>query len=116
MGYEILSKHRQAARVDDNQPQIVSELRKLGFSVETGYDDLIVGAYGKTYWIEIKDPAKALKKDGSFKSNALKDSQKKLSKDFKGNYFIACSTEEILNHINGKKQDCAFAKWCEGLY
>lgn len=92
-------KHRRAAKVDDNQQGIVDDLRKLGYSVETGHDDILVGINGRTYWVELKDPAKTLKKDGSLKSGALKDSQKKLIKEWKGNYFIAFSTEDIIQAI-----------------
>ena len=84
-----MSKYRRAARVDENQPMIVAELRKLGFSVELGHDDILVGASGYTFWYEIKTCDKA----------QIKESQKKLREEFKGHYKIVCSTKEILDDI-----------------
>lgn len=51
-----MSRNRYAAKSDANQKEIVKSLRKLGFSVETNHDDILVGANGVTYWIEIKNP------------------------------------------------------------
>ena len=79
-------KHRRAARIDTNQPQIVKDLRKMGFSAEPGHDDIIVGKRGLTLWVEIKNP------DGG----RLKSSQKKLLAEFKGAYLVAETTEEIV--------------------
>lgn len=56
---------RRAARVDDNQPQLVKELRQLGATVEPthtmgkGFPDLVVGFRGVNYLLEVKDPAKS---------------------------------------------------------
>lgn len=96
-----MAKYRQAARIDDNQNQIVSQLRGLGMTVQTGVDDILVGHRGKTFWFEIKDPKKTLKKDGSFKSGAIKESQIKLNRSWKGHYSIVHSLEQILEQING---------------
>ena len=55
---------RFAARVDDNQKQIVSALRKVGATVQSlaavgkGCPDLLVGYNGTTYLMEVKDPSK----------------------------------------------------------
>ena len=52
---------RYAARIDDNQTEIVSALRKVGATVAIssavgcGYPDLTVGFRGRNYLIEIKD-------------------------------------------------------------
>lgn len=95
-----MSKFRQAARVDENQSEIVKQLRQLGFTVQTGMDDILVGARGKTYWFEIKDPEKAVKKKGGFKAGAIKDSQIKLAAEWKGHYAIVHSLEQILEEIS----------------
>jgi len=95
-----VSKFRQAARVDENQSEIVKQLRQLGFTVQTGMDDILVGARGKTYWFEIKDPEKAVKKKGGFKAGAIKDSQIKLAAEWKGHYAIVHSLEQILEEIS----------------
>lgn len=55
---------RRAGNIDANQPEIVKSLRKAGCSVWItsgfghGAPDLVVGARGRTYLFEIKDPAK----------------------------------------------------------
>jgi hypothetical protein len=53
---------RTAARVDANQAQIVSALRQVGASVLMTFQlkgcfDLLVGYRGRTFLMEIKDPA-----------------------------------------------------------
>lgn len=54
----------RAAKIDDNQPEIVGFLRKLGASVQhlqsvgDGCPDLLVGFGGKNYLMEVKDGAK----------------------------------------------------------
>ena len=95
-----MTKYRQAARVDENQNQIVQRLRAYGCSVQTGMDDLLVGYKGRNYWIEIKDPSKTKKKNGDYKAGAIKNSQQKLLHEWRGNYSVCCSFEEILEEIN----------------
>lgn len=85
-----MSKYVRHKRIDTNQPQIVKELRALGYSVELDHDDILVGYRGKTYWFEIKTGPKAV----------IKDSQTKLLAEFKGHYSIAWSTEMIIEEIN----------------
>ncbi|TPG66198.1 hypothetical protein EAH73_11985 [Hymenobacter nivis] len=53
---------RTASRVDGNQPRIVSALRQIGASVLHVHQlkncfDLLVGYRGRTFIIEVKDPA-----------------------------------------------------------
>ena len=52
---------RRAAKVDDNQEEIVRALRKAGASVEIiGRPvDLLVGYRGGTYVLEVKDGSKS---------------------------------------------------------
>ena len=95
-----MSKYRQAARVDENQGEIVGMLRSMGATVQTGMDDILVGYKGRTFWFEIKDPEKTLKKDGSFKVGAIKDSQIKLQAEWRGQYQIVSSFEEIIEAIS----------------
>ena len=54
-----MSKYVRHKKVDANQPDIVKELRKLGYSVELDHDDIIVGHNGRTYWYEIKTGPKS---------------------------------------------------------
>lgn len=92
--------NRRAARVDDNQPGIVKELRRLGISVEPGHDDLIVGYRGMTYWYEIKNPARAKsKKTGKLLESSRKDSQRRLDREFTGHRKTVFSVGEILVDI-----------------
>ena len=55
---------RRAARTDANQTAIVKALRQIGCTVQSlaavgeGVPDLLVGAYGQTLLMEIKDGSK----------------------------------------------------------
>lgn len=59
---------RYAAKIDDNQPEIVKALRQAGATVTPthtagqGFPDLAVGYRGSTYLIEVKDGAKVASK------------------------------------------------------
>lgn len=61
---------RHARRVDNNQSEIVAELRQIGASVIDlsavggGVCDLIVGYRGQTYLIEVKNTATSYGKRG----------------------------------------------------
>jgi hypothetical protein len=53
-----------AKRVDNNQPEIVRQLREIGATVDpcysqigSGRPDIIVGYHGINFLFEIKDPA-----------------------------------------------------------
>ena len=74
---------RLAARVDDNQAQIVSALRKLGATVRVvtqgnGIPDLLVGFQGHTVLMEVKDG----KKPPS--ARRLTDAEQKFFDDWRG--------------------------------
>lgn len=81
---------RRADKVDANQGDIVKELRALGYSVEVGHDDILVGYRGLTFWFEIKVSPKA----------KIKESQEELLDNFKGHYKIVWSTQMIINDID----------------
>lgn len=98
-----MSKYRQAAKIDQNQPEIVKALRKMGYTVQTGMDDILVGAKGRTFWFEIKDPDKTVKQNGEYKAGAIKDSQIKLLAEWQGHYAVVHSLEEILDEIGRAK-------------
>jgi hypothetical protein len=60
---------RRAARVDDNQPDVVEGLRAAGCRVHVtsmlgqGFPDLLVGApWGQLFLVEVKDPAQPANK------------------------------------------------------
>ncbi len=94
-----MSRNRYAAKSDSNQKEIVKSLRKLGFSVETNHDDILIGAHGATYWIEIKNPDCVSPKTGKIRESAKKEGQKTLEQTWKGQYNIVSSLEEILEII-----------------
>ena len=95
-----MSKHRQAARIDDNQSEIIKQVKAMGATVQTGMDDVLVGFRGRTYWFEVKNPARVFKKDGTFKKGAIKDSQIKLAAEWKGHYQIVSNIDEIIKAIS----------------
>jgi len=96
-----VSKFRRAAKIDNNQPEIVKELRKRGYSVEVNHDDILVGYRGKTYWYEIKEPQLVSTKTGEIRPSALKDSQKILLESYKGHYRVVWDVQQIIDEING---------------
>lgn len=55
---------RRAAKIDANQPEIVEALRAIGCQVQPihtvghGCPDLLVGAFGRTLMMEVKDGSK----------------------------------------------------------
>lgn len=91
--------HRRAARVDDNQSDIVKDLRKLGYTVYLDVDDILVGKDGFNYWYEIKNPNAKSKKTGGILDAAKKSGQIRLEKEWKGHYKIVSSLDEILNDM-----------------
>ena len=99
-----MSKYRRAAKIDSNQIQIVDDLRKLGFSVQTGMDDILVGRCGKTYWFEIKTPDCRSKKTGEILQSAKKKSQITLEAEWRGHYKLVTSLDEILVEIEIREE------------
>ena len=98
-----MSKNRYSARIDENQPYIVEELRKIqGVTVELDCNDIIVGYQGVNFWFEIKDPAK-LTKDGRLPLAQMKQSQIDLLRDWKGQYSIVSDIDEILQIMGFSK-------------
>ena len=97
-----MSKYRQAARIDDNQKEIVKYLRSLpGVSVAVSHDDLLVGYEFKTFWFEVKNPETCFLADGiTFKKGAVKESQTKIRRTWQGHYNIVTSLEQIIEDIN----------------
>ena len=97
-----MSKYRRAAKIDSNQPKIVATLMSLGYSVQVGMDDILVGAYGKTYWYEIKEPS-LVGKDGKIRPSAIKPSQKELLANWRGHYRIVWDVQQIIQEIKEDK-------------
>ena len=94
-----MSKYRRAAKIDNNQQQIVEELRQIPHvSVQTGVDDILVGYRKQTYWFEIKSPETANKNGKVFKS-AIKPSQHLLLANWTGHYSIVTTLEQIITEV-----------------
>ncbi len=91
---------RRAARVDDNQVEIVNALRKMGCAVEhlhsqgKGCPDLLVGVCGINLLLEIKDGEK-------FKSQRnLTKHQIKWHEEWRGQVKVIESIDDAVNFIN----------------
>ena len=89
---------RRAAAVDANQPEIVKQLRKLGYSVLITSQlkkcfDILVGANGINYAIEIKDENKPPS------HRKLTVEEKKFFDNWKGQVNCCKNIDEILDII-----------------
>jgi hypothetical protein len=96
-----MHKHRTAAKVDSNQPEIVSKLKQIpGVTVELDHDDILVGCQGLTFWYEIKPPEAVSKKTGLILESKIKDDQKRIRGEYRGHYVIVSSFEQIILDMN----------------
>ena len=92
---------RRAARVDENQSEIVQGLLYMGATVQLlhavgqGCPDILVGFRGKNYLIEIKNPEKP-KGD-----QRLTKDQEQWHSLWSGQKAIVRTVEEALQVING---------------
>jgi hypothetical protein len=94
-----MAKYRRAAKIDNNQKEIVDHLREIpGVSVAVEHDDILVGRNGRNYWFEVKNPDCA-NKAGKVRDSAIKPSQWKLLDEWKGHYQIITKLDEILKAI-----------------
>ena len=99
-----MSKNRYAERVDNNQSEIVNQLRSIpGVSVETGYNDILVGWRGQTFWFELKNEDCVSKKTGKILESEIKPDQKRIPEKFTGHYKIVSSFEEIIEELSIKQ-------------
>lgn len=98
---------RRKDRVDENQEQLVEDLRKLpGVTVKTGHDDLIIGYNKRSFWVEVKDPEKTKsKRTGKLLKSALRDSQKKTKEEFTGQYDIVFTVDDCKRVIGYRIND-----------
>lgn len=90
----------KARRVDSNQSSIVSALRQIpgvSVAVTSGlgeFVDIVAGYQNKNFLFEIKVPGKR---------KQLKESQKRLRDQWKGQYDVVETLEEILKAIGISK-------------
>lgn len=87
---------RRAARVDANQNEIVTMLRKMGYSVAItsdcgkGFPDIVVGRSGRNYLFEIKDGNKPKS------AQKLTEAEQQFADAWKGQYnVISCLDDAI---------------------
>lgn len=99
---------RWAKRTDSNEKTIVNKLRQLpGVHVITGHDDIIVGYNMQNYWFEVKTKETLSKKTGKVKTSSIRPSQKKLKREWTGQYNVVTSFEEIIDIIGyGRRKLC----------
>lgn len=86
---------RRAARVDDNQKEIVDALRKCGWSVQSiasmggGVPDLLVGRDGLNLLLEVKDGKKPKS------ARLLTEDERQWHESWRGNVRIVESLDDI---------------------
>jgi len=87
---------RRAAKVDDNQSEIVALFRKLGCSVKVtsslgqGFPDLVVGILGCiNLMVEVKDGEKPPSK------RKLTDDEQKFKDEWKGQYDVVETPADV---------------------
>jgi Holliday junction resolvase len=88
---------RRAARVDDNQPEIVKVFRNLGWYVLIisqlkNCCDIIVSKNGVTTAVEIKDGAKPKS------SQKLTEGELKFRDEWQGDYALITSIDDVIKH------------------
>ena len=87
---------RRAARVDANQNEIVTMLRKMGYSVAItsecgkGFPDFVVGRSGKNYLFEIKDGRKPKS------AQKLTDAEQQFADSWKGQYTVITCLDDAI--------------------
>jgi hypothetical protein len=80
---------RRAAKVDAVQPMWVAALRKLGYKVDTGHNDILVtDGNGNLLLLEIKSPGA---------KKRVQPSQIKLQKEFGSVYMITDDLQEVID-------------------
>lgn len=90
---------RRAAKVDDNQAEIVAALRRAGCSVCSlagvgkGCPDLAVGLRGVTYLLEVKDGSKCPSK------RRLTAGEQQWHETWRGHVAVVSSVDEALDAV-----------------
>jgi len=93
---------RRAAKVDDNQGEIVKLFRKLGWTVLIisqlkNCCDIIVSKNGRTVAVEIKDGAKPPSQ------RKLSDGEIKFRDNWQGEYSLVICNDDVINMDKGLK-------------
>lgn len=96
---------RFARRIDENQPEIAKEFRRLGCTVAitsslgAGFPDLVVGLLGRyNLLVEVKDGAKPPSK------RKLTDDEQEFKDNWSGRYDIVETLEDVHRLVNEVRQ------------
>ena len=90
---------RRAAKIDDNQREIVSALRRVGCSVQSlagvgkGVPDLVVGFRDRNFLLEIKDGSKSPSK------RKLTPDEQNFHKMWKGDILVVENVDEAMRAV-----------------
>jgi hypothetical protein len=92
---------RRAAKVDDNQQEIIAAFRKAGASVKPvhtvkGFVDVVVGINGKNMLVEIKDGNKVKSK------RKLTEKEQEFHSGWKGSIHIVESLDDVARVLAGQ--------------
>ena len=96
---------RRAAKVDDNQAEVVKDLRKLGVTVQhlhtvgMGCPDILCGYRGRNFLVEIKDGAKVPS------ARKLTLMEERWHEQWRGQVMIGETAEEIFAAIQEEITD-----------
>lgn len=91
---------RRAARVDENQSEIVASFRAMGCSVADtsavgdGFPDLVVGKFGITVLVEVKNPRKIPSK------RRLTPDQKDFHDEWNGSITIVETLDDVIDLVS----------------
>jgi len=94
---------RRAAKVDENQRNIVAALRAIGCSVAvtsavgSGFPDLVVGDWGKTYLMEVK------RGDKPPSRRVLTQDQIDFHASWHGQICVICTVAEAISFISRER-------------
>ena len=94
---------RRAARIDGNQQAIVEALRAAGATVKIvssvgdGFGDLVVGAHGVNYLLEVKDGRKPPSK------RLLTPDERRFHAEWRGQIDVVCSVTDALDVIGVRR-------------
>ena len=106
---------------DKNEKQIIKDLTKFGCVVKNNHDDLLVYYKDQLYQIEIKVRS-PFQQNGTIETGFIKDNQYELLCTANDFYFIAWTSQQIIDRITNKRDisnpvitpslfDLHFKKW-----
>lgn len=91
----------RAKKVDDNQPQLVKQMRRipgltvfLTHTLGKGFGDAVLGFRKNNYIIEIKDPSKPPS------ARKLTPDEEKFHEEWEGQITVVETIDDVLNLLN----------------